>query len=59
MTGLCVTMIIGLVNFFENQPVIAIVILSIAFFANAFQIWVGWSGVMLFPEIFSAPWADF
>ncbi|UZH00257.1 MFS transporter [Salmonella enterica subsp. enterica] len=48
MAGLCVTMIIGLVNFFENQPVIAIVILSVAFFANAFSNlgWVVWSDVI-------------
>lgn len=41
-------MIIGLVNFFENQPVIAIVILSVAFFANAFSNlgWVVWSDVI-------------
>jgi hypothetical protein len=59
MAGLCVTMIIGLVNFFENQPVIAIVILSVAFFANAFSNlgWVVWSDVI--PVISSAPWEDF
>ncbi len=52
-------MIIGLVNFFENQPVIAIVILSVAFFANAFSNlgWVVWSDVI--PVIFSALWVAF
>lgn len=37
MLGLAVTTSICLVNFFENQPVIAIAILSLAFFANAFS----------------------
>lgn len=48
MAGLLVTMIIALVNFFEDQPIIAIVILSIAFFANAFSNlgWVVWSDVI-------------
>ncbi|WJY14301.1 MFS transporter [Pectobacteriaceae bacterium CE90] len=48
MSGLFLTMIICLVNFFENQPVIAIAILSIAFFANAFSNlgWVVWSDII-------------
>ncbi|WP_448665898.1 MFS transporter [Serratia plymuthica] len=48
MSGLFLTMIICLVNFFEDQPVIAIAILSIAFFANAFSNlgWVVWSDVI-------------
>ncbi len=52
-------MIIGPVNFFENQPVIAIVILSVAFFANAFSNlgWVVWSDVI--PVIFSGLWVAF
>lgn len=37
MLGLVVTTSICLVNFFEDQPVIAIAILSLAFFANAFS----------------------
>jgi ACS family D-galactonate transporter-like MFS transporter len=37
MLGLGVTTSICLVNFFEDQPVIAIAILSVAFFANAFS----------------------
>lgn len=37
MCGLAVTTSICLVNFFEDQPVIAIAILSVAFFANAFS----------------------
>ncbi len=37
MLGLAVTTSICLVNFFEDQPVIAIAILSLAFFANAFS----------------------
>ncbi|NDL62162.1 MFS transporter [Acerihabitans arboris] len=48
MSGLCLTMVICLVNFFEDQPLIAIAILSIAFFANAFSNlgWVVWSDVI-------------
>lgn len=37
MTGMLLTCSIVLVNFFQDSPVIAIVILSIAFFANAFS----------------------
>ncbi|GME43247.1 MULTISPECIES: MFS transporter [unclassified Pantoea] len=37
MAGMLLTCSIGLVNFFQDQPVIAIGILSIAFFANAFS----------------------
>lgn len=37
MLGLLVTTIMCFVNFFEDQPIIAIGILSIAFFANAFS----------------------
>lgn len=37
MLGLGVTTCIALVNFFENEPVLAIAILSVAFFANAFS----------------------
>lgn len=37
MTGMLLTCSIALVNFFQDQPVIAIGILSIAFFANAFS----------------------
>lgn len=37
MSGLLVTTIMCFVNFFEDQPAIAIAILSIAFFANAFS----------------------
>lgn len=37
MLGMGVTTSICLVNFFEDQPVIAIAILSVAFFANAFS----------------------
>lgn len=37
MLGLGVTTSICLVNFFEDQPAIAIAILSVAFFANAFS----------------------
>ncbi|WP_392559141.1 MFS transporter [Orbus mooreae] len=37
MAGLLVTTIMCFANFFEDQPVIAIAILSIAFFANAFS----------------------
>lgn len=37
MLGLGVTTSICLVNYFEEQPVIAIAILSVAFFANAFS----------------------
>ncbi|WAH55451.1 MFS transporter [Pseudomonas silvicola] len=37
MLGLAVTTCIALVNFFESQPVVAIAILSVAFFANAFS----------------------
>lgn len=37
MLGLGVTTSICLVNYFEDQPVIAIAILSVAFFANAFS----------------------
>lgn len=48
ISGLCLTLIIALVNFFENQPVIAIIILSIAFFANAFSNlgWAVWGDVI-------------
>ncbi|WP_413740286.1 MFS transporter [Sodalis sp. RH14] len=48
MSGLCLTMVICLVNYFEDQPLIAIAILSIAFFANAFSNlgWVVWSDVI-------------
>ncbi len=48
MAGLCLTMVICLVNFFEDQPTIAIAILSVAFFANAFSNlgWVVWSDVI-------------
>ncbi|MFJ2690069.1 MFS transporter [Pseudomonas sp. NPDC087336] len=37
MLGLSVTTSICLVNYFEDRPVIAIAILSVAFFANAFS----------------------
>lgn len=37
MSGMLLTCSIALVNFFQDQPVIAIGILSIAFFANAFS----------------------
>lgn len=37
MTGMLLTCSIALVNFFQDQPVIAIGILSVAFFANAFS----------------------
>ncbi|PHI31887.1 MFS transporter [Budvicia aquatica] len=37
ISGLCLTCIMCTVNFFEDRPVIAIAILSIAFFANAFS----------------------
>lgn len=37
MTGMLLTCSIALVNFFQDSPVIAIAILSIAFFANAFS----------------------
>lgn len=37
MLGLLVTTIICFVNFFEDQPIIAIGIMSVAFFANAFS----------------------
>ncbi|KJV45083.1 thiamine biosynthesis protein ThiF [Pantoea sp. BL1] len=37
MSGMLLTCSIALVNFFRDQPVIAIGILSIAFFANAFS----------------------
>ena len=37
MSGMLLTCSIVLVNFFQDSPVIAIVILSIAFFANAFS----------------------
>lgn len=37
MAGMLLTCSIGLVNFFQDSPVIAIGILSIAFFANAFS----------------------
>ena len=37
MSGLLVTASIALVNFFQNSPTIAITILSVAFFANAFS----------------------
>lgn len=37
MSGLLVTTSIALVNFFQHSPTIAIAILSIAFFANAFS----------------------
>jgi len=37
MSGLLITTSIALVNFFEHSPAIAITILSIAFFANAFS----------------------
>lgn len=48
ISGLCLTTIIFTVNFFESQPVIAIGILSVAFFANAFSNlgWVVWSDVI-------------
>lgn len=37
MSGLLVTTSIALVNFFQHSPTIAIAILSVAFFANAFS----------------------
>lgn len=37
MAGMLLTCSIALVNFFQDQPVIAIGILSVAFFANAFS----------------------
>lgn len=37
MAGLLVTTSIALVNFFQHSPTIAIAILSVAFFANAFS----------------------
>ncbi len=37
MSGLLVTTSIALVNFFQDSPTIAIAILSVAFFANAFS----------------------
>lgn len=48
MSGLLVTMVICLVNFFTDSPIIAIIILSVAFFANAFSNlgWVVWSDVI-------------
>ncbi|CAG9295267.1 MFS transporter [Celerinatantimonas diazotrophica] len=48
MLGLGGTMIIIFVNFFDNSPIIAITLLSIAFFANAFSNlgWVVWSDVI-------------
>jgi ACS family D-galactonate transporter-like MFS transporter len=48
MSGLLVTIVIFLVNFFTDSPIIAIIILSVAFFANAFSNlgWVVWSDVI-------------
>ncbi|TKI08524.1 MFS transporter [Martelella alba] len=46
--GLIATMSIGLVNYFEQSPAIAIAILSFAFFANTFSNlgWVVWTDVI-------------
>ena len=48
MLGLLSTITIFLVNFFEGSPTIAIAIMSISFFANAFSNlgWVVWSDII-------------
>jgi MFS transporter, ACS family, D-galactonate transporter len=37
VTGMILTSILALANFFEDQPIIAVTILSVAFFANAYS----------------------